>query len=90
MEKLEVDWARVEREWNEGLPPRTPDDVSRALDGTPLDSEAAIIRHMAGLEEREIITHTGRMFRDLLVVLDRDGEEAMIAEMHRLYGAPTP
>lgn len=86
MEKVQVDWDRVEREWRQGLPPPTPDDVSRLLDGTSLDGEAAIIRHMADLERRGIGADTGIMFRDLLAVLDRDGEQAMIVEMHRLYG----
>lgn len=28
------------------------------------------------------------MFRDLLAFIDRDGERAMIAEMHRFYALP--
>lgn len=70
--------------------PPTADDVSRTLDGEPLTSEAAIVRHMAHLETSGLITHTGRMFRDLLDVLERDGEQAMLDEMHRLYGPPVP
>lgn len=49
-------------------PPATADDVSRGLDGSPLDSEAVIVRHMADLEVRGLLTESRdpRMFRDLL------------------------
>ena len=87
MKRLEVDWDRVAEKLQTAAPP-TPDDVSRAMDGTPLDSAAAIVRHMAHLETSGEITHTGTMFRKLLQVLNRDGEDRMLEEMYRLYGQP--
>jgi hypothetical protein len=87
MKRLEVDWDRFERDLQHADPP-TADDVSRTLDGTPLDSEAAIVRHMAELERDGVLTESGTMFTDLLDVLDRDGEAAMIRRMHQLYGPP--
>lgn len=83
--RLEVDWERYERSLRSAGPP-TPDDVSRALDGTPLDTPAAVVRHMADLEARGLITHTGTMFTDALAVLERDGEDAMVAWTHETYG----
>lgn len=87
MERLEVDWDRFERDLKNAGPP-TDDDVSRTLDGTPLDGEAAIVRHMAQLELDGVLTTSGSMFTDLLDVLERDGEAAMIRHMHQLYGPP--
>lgn len=83
--RLVVDWVRFERD-RRHLPPPTPDDVSRLWDGTPLDTPAAVVRHMADLETREVITHTGTMFRDALAVLERDGEDATVAWTHETYG----
>ncbi len=82
-----VSWECMAEELRTAPPP-TPDDVSRALDGTPLDSASAIVRHMAALEVTGRITHTGTMFRDLLEVLERHGEAAMLEQMYRLYGHP--
>lgn len=84
MRKLEVDWDRIRRD-RRNLPSPTPDDVSRALDGTPLDTPAAVVRHMADLEDTGAVTHTGRMFRDAREVLDREGEAAMLRWLHRQY-----
>lgn len=84
MRKLEVDWNRIRRD-RSNLPPPTPGDVSRALDGTPLDTPAAVVRHMADLEDTGVVTHTGRMFRDAREVLDREGEAAMLRWLHRQY-----
>lgn len=67
MRRLEVGWDRFERDMKDAGPP-TPDDVSRSLDGTPLDSEAAIVRHMAQLERNGVLTTSGSMFTDLLKV----------------------
>lgn len=47
---------------------------------------AAVVRHMADLEARGLITHTGTMFTDALAVLERDGEDAMVAGTHETYG----
>lgn len=88
MRRLEVDWDRFERDLKDAGSP-TPDDVSRSLDGTPLDSEAAVVRHMAQLERDGVLTTSGSMFTDLLKVLERDGEAAMVGHMHQLYGPPS-
>lgn len=84
---MEVDWERIAGDLKHADPP-TEDDVSRTLDGTPLDSEAAIVRHMAELEREGVLTASGSMFTNLLDVLERDGEAAMIQDMHRRYGPP--
>ncbi len=41
---------------------------------------------MADLEVRGLITHTGTMFTDALAVLERDGEDAIVAWTHATYG----
>ena len=87
MKRLEVDWDRVAEKLQTAAPP-TLDDASRAMDGTPLDSGAAIVRHMAQLETSGEIPHMGTMFRELVQVLNRDGEDRMLEEMYRLYGHP--
>lgn len=81
---MEVDWDRIAVELKEAAPP-TDDDVSRALDGTPLVSGESIVRHMAELETAGLFD-TGRMFRDLVQVLEEFGEEEMMAEMWRRHG----
>lgn len=87
MKKIAVDWERVTRD-RAASSSATCDDVSRALDGTPLDSEAAVVRHTAQLEAAGLIPHTGTTYRELAEVLERDGNDAMIAAMHRQYGPP--
>ncbi len=81
---MEVDWDRLAADLKDADPP-TDDDVSRALDGTPLVSGASIVRHMAELESEGLLD-TDRMFRDLLKVLEEFGEEEMMAEMWRRHG----
>lgn len=88
MRRLDVDWDRFERDLTNAGPP-TPDDVSRTLDGTPLDNKAAIVRYMAELERDGVLTTSGSMFTDLLDVLERDGEAALIRGMHQRHRPPT-
>lgn len=80
----DVNWDRIAGDLRDAQPP-TDDDVSRALDGTPLTSAASIVRHMAEIEAEGVLD-TGRMFRDLLQVLEDFGEDEMMAEMWRRHG----